>query len=109
MNHQFIKARELIVKARESLRRGDKLSARQLGEEAALLMPDMEDVWVILAASDPKSLDALAYARQALELNPQSTRAHPALEWASGGLEQAATSQENTQPRIVPNRVEAAS
>jgi lipoprotein-anchoring transpeptidase ErfK/SrfK len=109
MNHQFIEARELIVKARESLRRGDKLSARQLGEQAALLMPDMEDVWLILAASDPNSQEALAYARKALEINPQSTRAQRAVEWASSRLKRAATSQEHTQPRIVPNPVEAAS
>ncbi|HEX9386803.1 MAG TPA: hypothetical protein VF918_10830, partial [Anaerolineales bacterium] len=62
MNHQFIEARELIVKAREALRRGDKPSARQLGEQAALLMPDLEDVWLVLAASDPNPHDALAYA-----------------------------------------------
>jgi len=109
MNHQFIEARELIVKAREALRRGDKPSARQLGERAALLMPDIEDVWLVLAASDPNPQEALAYAQKALEINPQSSRAHRAVEWASSRLKQAGASQEQTQPRIVPNRVEAAS
>jgi lipoprotein-anchoring transpeptidase ErfK/SrfK len=108
MNHQFIEARELIVKAREALRRGDKVSARQLGEQAALLMPDMEDVWLVLAASDPNPQDALAYARKALEINPQSTRARRGVEWASGRLKQAEASQDRTQPRIIPNQVEAA-
>ena len=64
-----------VVKARESLRRGDQKSARQLGEQAALLAPDMEDVWLVLTASDPDPQEALAYAQKALELNPQSTRA----------------------------------
>ncbi len=109
MNHQFIEARELILKAREALRRGDKPSARQFGERAALLMPDMEDVWLILAASDPNSQDALAYAQKALKINPQSSRAHRAVEWTSSRLKPAETLEEQTQPRIVPHRVEAAS
>src|SRR5919106_3809911 len=75
MNHQFIEARELVAKAREALRRGDKSFARQLGEKAAYLAPKMEDVWLVLAASDQNPEDALAYARKALELNSQSTRA----------------------------------
>jgi Uncharacterized protein conserved in bacteria len=108
MNHQFIKARELIVKAREALRRGDKPVARQLGEQAALLMPDLEDVWLVLAASDPDPQEALAYARKALEINPQSTRARRGVEWASGRLKQAEASQGRTQPRIVLNQVEVA-
>ena len=108
MNHQFIEARELIVKARESLRRGDKSSARQLGERAALLMPDLEDVWLVLAASDPNPQEALAYARKALAINPQSSRAQRAVEWTSSRLKQAGTLQEQTQPRIVPPQAEAA-
>lgn len=91
MNNQFIEARELIVKARESLRRGDKASARQMGESAALLAPQMEDVWLVLAASDPKPQDALAYAQKALQINPHSTRAQRAVEWASGRLQQIRT------------------
>jgi lipoprotein-anchoring transpeptidase ErfK/SrfK len=116
MNHQFIEARELIVKAREALRRGDKVSARQLGERAALLMPDMEDVWLVLAASDPNPLEALAYARKALEINPQSTRARRGIEWASSRVkavevhpeQSRMVSQDQTQRTIVPNQVEAA-
>ncbi|NJC95914.1 MAG: hypothetical protein FIB03_06185 [Anaerolineae bacterium] len=60
MNTKFLEARELVTKAREALRRGDKESARGLGEKAALLMPEMEDAWLVLAASDPNPEDALA-------------------------------------------------
>jgi lipoprotein-anchoring transpeptidase ErfK/SrfK len=88
MNNPFIEARELIAKAREALRRGDKTSARQLGERAALLAPALEDAWLILAASDPNQQDALAYAQRARELNHQSGRAHRAVEWASRRLKQ---------------------
>ncbi|MCI0552211.1 MAG: hypothetical protein L0287_14765 [Anaerolineae bacterium] len=89
MNTKFIEAREHIAKAREALRRGDRHSARKLGEQAALLAPDMEDAWLALTASDPKPQDALAYARKALEINPQSTRARRGVEWASGQLKQS--------------------
>jgi len=109
MNNQIVEARKLIANARESLRRGEKSSARQLGEEAALLAPDLEDVWLVLAASDPSREDALAYARKALELNPQSGRAQRAVEWASGRLQQAEVSQNRTvpPPAVLPNQVEA--
>jgi len=108
MNHQFIEARELIVRAREALRRGDKPSARQLGEQAALLMPDMEDVWLVLAASDPNPHDALAYAQKALKVNPQSMRARRGMEWASNQLKQAGALQDRAQPKLVPNLAESA-
>ena len=75
MNTKFVEARELIAKAREALRNGDRPAARKLGERAALLVPEMEDAWLILAASDPDPTEALAYAKKALELNPESARA----------------------------------
>ena len=89
MDMKYIEAREYIIKAREALRRGDKQSARELGEQAALLAPHMEDVWLVLAASDSNPQDALAYAQKALEINPTSTRARQAVEWASGRLNPA--------------------
>ena len=94
MNSEIIEAHEYVVKAREALRRSDSESARQLGEQAALRAPEMEDVWLVLAASDPDPQDALAYARKALELKPESTRARKAVEWALGRLEQAQASNE---------------
>jgi len=111
MNHQFIKAREHIAEARESLRRGDKASARQLGEQAALLAPEMEDAWLILTASEPDPQEALAYARKALELNPQSVRARRGVEWASGRLKQAEALKERSplSPKIADGQVEAVS
>jgi lipoprotein-anchoring transpeptidase ErfK/SrfK len=81
-------ARELIAQAREALRRGDKESAWKLGEQAALSAPDLEDAWLILAASDPDPQDALAYAGKALEVNPASTRARKAIDWAKAQVSQ---------------------
>ena len=107
MNKQFIEARELVAKARESLRRGDKTSAQQMGEQAALLAPDMEDVWLVLTASDPDPQDALAYAKKALELSPQSTRARRAVEWASDRLKQVEALKELSPVSPLPRRAEA--
>ena len=89
MNTNIIEAREFIAKAREALKSGDKESARDLGEKAALLAPDMEDAWLVLVAADSNPEDALAYAQKALELNPESPRARKAVEWAMGQLNQA--------------------
>jgi lipoprotein-anchoring transpeptidase ErfK/SrfK len=89
MDNQNNEARDLIVKAREALRRGDKETAHNLGEQAALLAPGMEDAWLILTASDPSPEEALAYAQQALEINPSSERALRAVEWAIARLKQA--------------------
>lgn len=89
MDLKHIEAREHVVKAREALRRGDKNTARELGEKAVLLAPGLEDAWLILVASDSNPEEALAYAQKALELNPHSTRAHKAREWATKQLQKA--------------------
>ena len=111
MEAKYIKAHDNIIKAREALRRGDKPSARELGEQTALLVPDLEDAWLILAASDPNPQEALAYARKALELKPDSTRARRAVEWATGLAKQAQTGDDRAASveqahRSEPARVE---
>lgn len=108
MNPTFVEARELVLKAREALRRGDKPSAWKMGEQAAMLAPEMEDVWLILAAADSDPNEALAYAQKALEINPSSTRAHKAVEWATNQAKQtqvtheAAVSFARIAPAITP-------
>lgn len=89
MDNQTTEAHDLIVQAREALRRGDKETARQLGEQAALLNPGLEDAWLILTAAEPNPEDALAYAQQALEIAPSSGRALKAVEWAIARLKQS--------------------
>jgi lipoprotein-anchoring transpeptidase ErfK/SrfK len=82
MNTKIFEAREYIAKAREALQRGDRESAWKLGEQAALVVPDMEDAWLVLTAFDPNPQNALAYAHKALEINPESARARRGVEWA---------------------------
>ncbi len=100
MNDNLSQSRELILQAREALRRNDRATARALGEEAALLSPDFEDAWLILVASDDNPEDALAYARKAEELNPNSPRARRAVEWAEGKLNQAKVGAKRSEPVI---------
>jgi len=89
MNPEFSNVHEWVEQARQALLRGDKNAAQTLGEQAALAAPDLEDAWLILAASDSNPDDALAYAKKALELNPNSSRAHQAVAWTNGRLQQA--------------------
>lgn len=106
MNNQLTEARELITQARESLRRGDKPSARQLGERAAVLAPNLEDVWLVLTASDPDPEDALAYARKAQQVNPQSERARRAVKWATERLQEVEALKGLTPVSPLPRRTE---
>ncbi len=108
MKDQLIEARELIVKARESLRRGDKSAGRQMGEQAARLAPELEDAWLILAASESNPRDALAYAHRARQVNPQSERARRAIEWTSGRLNQVETDADSSPVFTPPRSVETA-
>ena len=103
MNTNIIEAREFITKAREALRSGDKESARDLGEKAALLAPDLEDAWLVLTAADSNPEDALAYAQKALELNPASVRARKGVEWAMNQLKQAQANPEVNLDRAMGN------
>ena len=108
MNRQFIEARELIAKARQSLRRGDKASAWQLGKRAAFLDPSLEDVWLVLAASDPDPQDALAYAQKARQINPHSTRAQRAVEWTAVRLKQIEALKDRIPVSPLPPRADIA-
>ena len=103
MDTNIIEAREFIAKAREALRSGNKESARDLGEKAALLAPDLEDAWLVLTAADSNPEDALAYAQKALELNPASVRARKGVEWAMGKLKQAQANPELSLSRAMGN------
>ena len=86
MNPNSLDAREYIAQARAALQRGDKEAARHWGRQASLVAPRMEDAWLILAASDPDAQRALAYARKALEINPNSPRAYRAIAWVSAQI-----------------------
>lgn len=87
MDNRFTEARYAIEQARDALRRGDRGQARQFAEQAAALTPQLEDPWLILAAiASPET--SVNYLKKALELNPNSPRAHKAMDWAMTRLQE---------------------
>ena len=78
--------RIVIENARSALRQGDHATAFRLAEQAARLAPNAEEPWLILTAvsTDPRA--ALEFAKRALTINPNSERAHKAVEWAKKRL-----------------------
>ena len=86
MDNRFTEARYAIEQARDALRRGDRGQARRFAEHAAALTPQSEDPWLILAAvASPQT--SINYLKKALELNPNSPRAHKAMGWAMTRLQ----------------------
>lgn len=68
-----------------ALKRGDKVTAQRLAQQAAGLAPDSEAPWLVLAAlSGPE--ESVDYASKALQVNPHSERAQKALRWAQSRL-----------------------
>lgn len=73
--------RTAIQTALEALKRGDRVTARRLAEQAASLAPESEEPWLILAALAGPA-ESLAFIQKALQIDPQSKPAQHALEWA---------------------------
>jgi lipoprotein-anchoring transpeptidase ErfK/SrfK len=88
MDDRFKEARYAIEQAREALSRNDRGEARRFAEHAASLMPQSEDPWLILAAvASPQT--SINYLKKALDLNPNSPRAHKAMGWAMRRLQES--------------------
>jgi lipoprotein-anchoring transpeptidase ErfK/SrfK len=88
MDNIVTEARYAIEQARDALRRGDRGQARRFAEHAASLTPQSEDPWLILAAvASPQT--SINYLKKALELNPNSPRAHKAMQWAMTRLQES--------------------
>jgi hypothetical protein len=71
----------ILQNAVEALKRGDRDAAQRLAEQAALLAPETEAPWLILAALTSPA-ESLEYARKAMQINPDSQAAKQALDWA---------------------------
>jgi lipoprotein-anchoring transpeptidase ErfK/SrfK len=76
---------ELCGQAKRALAEGRRNEARHLAHRAAELAPNQEEPWLVLAAiATPRA--SLAYLKQALEINPNSSRARKGLQWAEERL-----------------------
>jgi lipoprotein-anchoring transpeptidase ErfK/SrfK len=72
-------ARQAVQNSFAALKRGDKRRARAWAERAAVLAPNLEEPWLLLAAvSEPQT--AIEYLQRALQVNPLSQRAKAGLQ-----------------------------
>jgi lipoprotein-anchoring transpeptidase ErfK/SrfK len=71
----------ILQNSRNALRQGDLAAASSWAQQAAVLAPDQEDPWLILAAvADPRA--SIVYLNRALDINPKSERARKGMQWA---------------------------
>ena len=94
-------AQDLITRAYQALKSGDRPEARRLADMASRLAPGIEDTWLILAALGTPD-ESLEYLRRALEINPDSSRARKGMHWAAQRL------RTSTKPPAGPSLPEKA-
>jgi lipoprotein-anchoring transpeptidase ErfK/SrfK len=87
MEPNQIAAFKLIEAAQQAMKQGEYITARQLAAQAAQSAPELEEVWLIMAAlASPRG--SVAFLQKALGINPQSERAQKGLLWAQKRLQQ---------------------
>jgi len=92
MNAELLQAQKAIQNAREALRDGNRSAARRWAEQAAKLAPQLEDPWLILASvASPRA--SVAFIERALQINPESPRAHKGMQWALKRLQEVPSEQ----------------
>lgn len=102
MQSNQLAALKILEQAQTALKSGDRSTARQLATQAARLAPELEDVWLMLAAL-AKPQASLEYLRRALQINPDSPRAQKGLAWARENLRKEQTEKAaHAQPAASP-------
>lgn len=92
-----------LREAHQALSEGNRALARRLARECIRRAPEDERGWLYLAAvSEPRS--AIAYAKRALELNPESTNAREAIRWLAQQPSGKGGATSYAGPRIPPQR-----
>ncbi|MCW5874064.1 MAG: L,D-transpeptidase family protein [Anaerolineales bacterium] len=97
----------LCVDARAALAAGRKPEARRLARQAAKLAPQQEEPWLLLAAMAAPTA-SLAYLKEALRINPRSTRARQAMRLAMRSAPRAAQELPDAPQAASSAAVEAA-
>ncbi len=73
--------RKALENARIAYHQGNHTNTRYWARQAIKINPDIEEPWLWLAAvSSPRA--SVEYLQKALEINPQSVRAHQGMHWA---------------------------
>ena len=99
-DHQLA-AFQFLGQAQQALKTGNRDSARQLAKQAANLAPELEEVWLLMAAlASPRG--SLAYLHKALKINPHSERARKGLDWAAARIIASPASVSTPSPTHTP-------
>jgi lipoprotein-anchoring transpeptidase ErfK/SrfK len=89
MNPDLTAAYQALEMAQQARKAGDKLRARQFAEQAANLAPELEEVWLMMAAlASPRA--SIVFLEKALAINPHSERARQGMHWAVDRLRREA-------------------
>jgi lipoprotein-anchoring transpeptidase ErfK/SrfK len=81
MNPNQTAAYRALEQAHQARKAGDKHLARQYATRAANLAPELEEVWLMMAAlASPRA--STVFLQNALKINPNSERARKGMHWA---------------------------
>ncbi|HEY3311899.1 MAG TPA: L,D-transpeptidase family protein [Anaerolineales bacterium] len=106
MNPNQLAAFKILEQAQQALKAGNKDSARQFAAQAAQLAPELEEVWLLMAAlAAPR--DSVGYLEKALLINPNSERAKKGMAWAQGRLPAVPPAKVETPRPLVEQQAEA--
>ena len=101
MNPKQLAALKDVEEAGKALKSGDRNTARRLAAQAAGLAPELEEVWLMMAAlASPRA--SLEYLRKALQINPDSWRAQKGLAWARESLRKEQAGQAGSPLPSIP-------
>ena len=85
MNPNQTAAYRYLEQAQQARKAGDKHLARKYAEQAARLAPELEDVWLMMAAlASPRA--SIVFLEKALQINPNSERVRQGMHWAVNRL-----------------------
>jgi lipoprotein-anchoring transpeptidase ErfK/SrfK len=102
MQPNQLAAFKTLEQAQSAMKSGDKATARQLARQAAQLAPELEEVWLMMAAVATKPEASLEYIHKAQQINPNSPRVQKGLAWATGNLRKGQKTQSASISRPEP-------
>ncbi|GAB4488118.1 MAG: hypothetical protein Fur0016_04710 [Anaerolineales bacterium] len=90
MNPNQAAAYQSLQQAQQALKAGDRTTARHFAEQAVRATPELEEVWLMMAAlASPQA--SVGYLQRALQINPTSERAQKGMVWAMARLNKVST------------------
>ncbi|MGD0005382.1 MAG: hypothetical protein ABSE06_14260 [Anaerolineaceae bacterium] len=97
MTPDSTESRTILQNALEALKRGDRVTAQRLAQQAVSMAPETEAPWLFLAALTGPA-ESLEYIRKALQINPDSQWARQAWDWALRRLPAQPSEEKIEQP-----------